>query len=70
MQFSESVFLRLWQVQLPRDHEAISELLRRTFAGHVAWGAVLSCAGLLPGKESTCALATDPRESGLAMSGG
>ncbi len=31
---------------------------------------VMSCAGLLPGKESTCALATDPRESGLAMSGG
>lgn len=31
---------------------------------------VMSCAGLLPGRESTCALAADPRESGLAMSGG
>ncbi len=34
----------LWQVGLPRDHAAISELLLRTFAGHVAWGAVLSFA--------------------------
>ena len=31
---------------------------------------VMSCAGLLPGKESSCALATDPRESGLALGGG
>ncbi len=31
-------------MRLPRDHEAISELLRRTFTGHVAWGAVLSFA--------------------------
>lgn len=30
------------QVLLPRDHEAISELLRRTFSGHVAWGTALS----------------------------
>jgi hypothetical protein len=30
------------QVRLPRDHEAISELLRRTLAGHVAWAAVMS----------------------------
>jgi len=32
------------KVQRPHDHQAISELLRRTFAGHVAWGAVLSFA--------------------------
>ncbi len=32
------------QVRLPRDHEAISELLRRTFAGHVAWSSVISFA--------------------------
>jgi hypothetical protein len=35
-------YLFVVQVSLPRDHEAISELLRRTFAGHVAWGSVLS----------------------------
>ncbi len=42
MSLIESVFPHLWQVRLSRDHEAISELLRRTFSGHVAWGAVLS----------------------------
>jgi hypothetical protein len=28
-------------VRLPEEHKAISELLRRTFEGHVAWGAIL-----------------------------
>ncbi len=31
-------------MRLPSDHTAISDLLRRTFAGHVAWSAVLSFA--------------------------
>jgi gamma-glutamyltranspeptidase/glutathione hydrolase len=30
---------------------------------------VILCAGLLPGRESSCAYATDPRESGLAAGG-
>ena len=31
---------------------------------------VMVCPGLLPGRESTCAIATDPRGSGLAVTGG
>ena len=31
---------------------------------------VIVCAGLLPGRESACGLANDPRESGLAATGG
>jgi len=31
---------------------------------------VMVCAGLLPGRESSCAIATDPREAGLAATGG
>ena len=31
---------------------------------------VMVCAGLLPGKESSCAIAPDPRELGLAAGGG
>ena len=31
---------------------------------------VMLCAGLLPGRESSCGIATDPREAGLAATGG
>jgi hypothetical protein len=34
-------FFFAWQVRLPSDHEAINELLRSTFKGHVAWSAVM-----------------------------